>query len=165
MIFYFVIKYNTGADNYELWNKGNVVTTYNNNTVYKTIYSPSPSLFIEPHIAAFTGFTTTGGNTNNVGQFCVSGPFSRGWYLYCQPNSSGSTIFWWATGYRDVFSGRVNNNTGGSLNFILTDGLYWVAGPSTTLQYARFFGFNSGAVYPQNENARCFGFEIQSVYE
>ena len=63
------------------------------NKVYKTIYSPSPTSYVEPRTAAFTGFTTNGGYTTSISDFNVNSSFNNGWNFYCQTNHQGGTIF------------------------------------------------------------------------
>jgi len=135
----------------EFWNKGNSVSTYNNNQVYKTIYSPSPTGFVEPKSAIFTGFTYSGANSGSVSGFNVSGSFNKGWNFYSQPNSSGTTILFYAFGWRSWNSGQVGlvNNRGN----------YWSSGP------ARDLYFDSGNVWPQYGDLRSYGFTSWSVLE
>jgi len=96
--------YLSGFSSFELWNKGNNVTTINNNPVIKTIYDPCPTNYTLPRTAAFTGFTTTlaasynfklfgwyqGGvvDFNGSGWYWLSGPSSSG-YSYCCAWQSG----------------------------------------------------------------------------
>ena len=145
----------SSLNKYDFWNKDNTVGTNNNNTVKKTIYSPSPTAFSEPRSAIFTGFTSTGGNQTSG--FNVSGAFNKGWFFYCQPNATGGTIFFFSLGHR-VY------NTGALATFSL-NGNYWSAGPSNTSTYARNLYFDSGHVYPQNENSRAYGFSIRPTSE
>ena len=79
-IFYYVENNDwSESHNYDFWNKNFTgAVGMNNDATLKTIYSPSPSGFVEPKTAAFTGFTSTGGNTTNRGQFNVSGSFNKG---------------------------------------------------------------------------------------
>ena len=54
----------SSTHSYQFWNKNfTTAVGINNEETIKTIYSPSPSGFVEPKTAAFTGFTSTGGNT------------------------------------------------------------------------------------------------------
>jgi hypothetical protein len=139
------------------------VGTNNNNPVKKTIYSPSPTSFSEPKTAAFTGFTSSGGNSTSG--FNASGGLNKGMNFYCQPKATGGTAFFSALGFRDVHSSRVNSSTAGAVAFVSDNGSYWSAGPSDTPTYARFLGFNSAVVYPQNEDSRAYGFTVRSASE
>ena len=130
----------------ELWNKDNKLMTVNNNTVHKTIYDPSPTGYVLPRSAAFTGFSTSN----------ASG-WSNGWNFYCQLNKTGGTIFFPALGYRGSGYGAVAG--------VSSDGHYWSAGPSSTSAYARDLGFTSGSVLPQLEFNRAYGFSVYPVLE
>lgn len=155
----------SSTNNLEYWNKDNVVTTNNNNKIYKTVYSPSPTGFVDPSTAAFTGFTTTGSIVFTNSGFNVSGSFNKGWNFYSQPNSQGYLIFLYALGTRDVYNGRVNNTTAGTVALVGSGGNYWSAGPSGTNIYARSIGFNSGLVNPQSEDGRSSGRNLRPVSE
>ena len=52
-----------GYSYYNLWSADNTVMGYNDNSVVKTVYDPSPVGFKMPASNAFTGFTTTGQNS------------------------------------------------------------------------------------------------------
>ena len=147
----------SSTNSLEYWNKGNTLTTANNSPVKKTIYSPSPNGYLEPCTAAFTGFTTTGGNTTNSSQFNVYGPFNIGWNFYCQPNFTGGTVFFSALGY-------IVYNTG-TINAVSISCNYWTAGPSSNTTYARLLGFHSGLVTPLAELPRAFGFISRPISE
>lgn len=140
---------------YDFWNKDNTVGTNNNNSVKKTIYSPSPSNYTEPKTAAFTGFTSSGGNSTSG--FNVSGGFNKGWNFYCQPKLQGNAVFFSALGYRICDTG--------ALALVSGYGDYWSAGPSGTSTYARYLGFDSSLVYPQFENFRAYGLMVRPVSE
>jgi len=100
-----------GANNYELWNKGNITTTINNGGVNKTIYDPCNSGFRVPSMAAYSFMTTTGYNSSNAGEFNVVGSFNKGWYF--KTNIGASTIFFPALGYiHKDNSTRYDVNTG-----------------------------------------------------
>ncbi len=163
-IFYFVIDGSwSSVNSLEYWNKGNTSTTVNNNTVYKTIYSPSPSSFSEPKSAAFTGFTSSGGNQTSG--FNVSGGFNKGWNFYCQPNATGGTTFFSALGFRDVFRGRVNTSNGGVVVYVSAYGSLWLAGPSSPSSFAHVLYFGSGLVNPQDQSVSAYGGTVRSVSE
>ena len=147
---------NTGANNYELWNKGNVVTTYNNNPIYKTIYDPCPIMFSGAKPAAFTGFTTTGTSSATYSQFNVVGSFNKGWSFYCLPNFTGTTIFFPALGYIDRANrGLLDVNTGCH---------YWSAGPYSPTQGSRP-AFVASAVYNTQYCNRSYAISIRPVSE
>ena len=148
---------------YDFWNYGNTDVSNNNNPVKKTIYSPSPTDYAEPKTAAFTGFTLSGGSATSG--FNVSGSFSKGWYFYCQPNFTGTTIFFYGIGFRDVYSGRVNLSTTGSVAKVNTYGGYWTAGPGSNATLAHNLDFDSGGIDPQYEFFRAYGMSVRSVAE
>lgn len=163
-IFYFVLSASWSADNkYDFWNKNYTDATVNNYEVKKTIYSPSPTGYAEPRTAAFTGFTTSGGNSTS--NFNVSGGFNKGWSFYCQPKFIGTTIFFPALGYRDIGNGRVDASTAGTIAYVWSNGDFQSAGPSSTTTYARHLGFGSSSVYSQDEDGRAYGFSVHSVLE
>ena len=139
------------SSNVELWNKGNTVYTANNNTVYKTIYDPSPSDYNIPKTAAFTGFTTTGYNSDTYAQFNVAGSYNKGWNFYSQPNFMGATIFFKALGCRDGYPGRYSGGIG-SVSF--TDYGYFLLSSLQNSTDPRFLYILSGSVYPHGVNAQ-----------
>lgn len=147
----------SSTNKYDFWNFGNTVGTTNNNTVYKTIYSPSPCNYVEPKTAALTGFTTTGGNTSTPNQFNVSGGFNRGWNFYCNPNFIGNIMFFPALGTRISNTGVIGA-VGGA-------GYCWFAGPAVTATNAHLLYFDPGYVTPQNEGGRAYGFPSLPVLE
>ena len=83
----------------EMWNKGNTLTTLNNNVVNKTIYDPCPSNYKIPRSAAFTYCNSSGGDQNE--NFNVSGSFNKGWYFYTNGWQTGTTYFLPALGNRE----------------------------------------------------------------
>ena len=162
-IYYFILDASWSAVNsLEYWNKGNTATTVNNNTVHKTIYSPSPSSFSEPKTAAFTGFTSSGGNQTSG--FNVNGGFNKGWNFYCQPNATGGTIYFSALGFRDVVSAHTNTSNAGSLSSVGVIGLYWSAGTSDTPK-AYGMSYSSGDVYAQSLLYGGLGSLVRSTFE
>lgn len=128
----------------DLWNKGNSVTTLNNNVVNKTIYSSSPVNYSEPKAAAFTGFTSSN----------VSGSFNAGYNFYCNPNQTGSTIFFSALGYLVYNSNAIIR--------VNTQGNYWTANPYSASS-GRDFQFNSGSISEQITDIYSYGFPIRAV--
>ena len=143
----FVISDSYGNCSLELWNRGNTLTTNNNNTVHKTIYDPAPTGYVEPKPAAFTGFTGTN----------VSGGWSNGWNFYCQINKTGGTIFFPAFGY------RLPNN--GVIDVVNIHGYCQSAGPSNLDVYSRSLFFLSDRFRPQYEYDRAFGKMSRPVLE
>ena len=141
---------------YNLWSTDNARTDANDEVVIKSVYDPSPVGYSLPASNAFSGFTTTGGNTNNSSEFNVQGGFNKGWHFYRKPNRQGETFFFPASGWRTY-------NTG-SLFHVTAHGFYWVAGPNNSIG-GRYLGFGSGDVNPLVGYYRSFGFSVRSAEE
>ncbi len=165
-IFYFVLdaSWSSNSNNsIEYWNKGNASTSINNNKVYKTIYSPSPTSYVEPRTAAFTGFTTNGGYTTSISDFNVNSSFNNGWNFYCQTNHQGGTIFFSALGFRDVNSSRQGTTTSGSIGYTNICVYYWASEPALSVTNYLCFYLNYG--FPHFEYYMSTGFPMRSVSE
>ena len=152
----FNIKLEMDGKYYNLWSPDNDKTVPNDDLVIKTVYDPSPVGYSLPASNAFTGFTTTGGNTSNPAEYNVKGSFDKGRYFYTKPNKQGN-IFWFpASGWRLYDSGP--------MNYVSTVGAYWTAGPiSTSICY--YLYFNSSFVWPLNDHHRSHGFPVRSAEE
>lgn len=136
------------SHSFQLWNKAFSTDSdpgITNVATQKTIYDPSISGFALPTTAAFTGFTSTGGNTTNGGQFNVSGSFNKGWNFYSDGWKSGGTIFFEVLGFRDNYSGR---GATGVVAFSQAEGLYWTSG-AYSASLGRCLYSNSAGVHPQ----------------
>jgi len=150
----------SSTHNYDYWNKNfTTAVDANNYTTLKTIYSPSPSGYVEPKTAAFTGFTSTGGNTENSSQFNVSGSFNKGFYFYVNGWKIGSTIFFDCLGYRNTYNGAT-----GAVVYVGGEGHFWASGASSA-SYGRDLTFYSGTVLPQFTDGRSYGFSVRPVKE
>ena len=150
----------SSSHSYQFWNKNfTAAASVNNTETLKTIYSPSPSGFVEPKTAAFTGFTSNGDNTSYSSQFNVSGSFNQGFFFYTNGWKTGSTIFFDVLGYRDT-----DKYASGEVVGVGVEGNYWTSGGSSTSN-GRDLGFGSSYVGPQNTNQRSFGFICWSVSE
>ena len=134
-----------------LWSTDNERTDANDDVVIKSVYDPSPVGYSLPASNAFTGFTTTGGNTSNPAEYNVLGSFNKGYYFYTKPNKQGETVFFPACGFRFC-------NTG-SLYYVTTNGFYWVAGPRSRY-YVRSLRFDWGYVHPLYGYSRSYGFAV-----
>ena len=154
----FNTKYEMDGKYYNLWSTDNDKTDNNDDVVIKSVYDPSPVGYSLPASNAFTGFTTTGQNVGNgnIGLFNVKGGFNKGWYFYTKQNKQGGTVFFPASGYRFY--------TLGSLNYVTTLGVYWVAGPGNR-GHGRYLGFDSGSVNPLNDTYRNYGLSVRSAEE
>ncbi|MFB9897431.1 fimbrillin family protein [Hallella seregens ATCC 51272] len=144
------------ATYYNLWSMGNTVTGYNDNAVVKTIYDPCPAGFKMPASNAFTGFTTTGNNTNTQSQFNINGGWDYGWNFNNKISSPDATVYFPASGYR--------NFNDGSLNNLGNYGSYWSVVPYYT-DYGCYLYLYQWYVRPQNESGRSYGFAARPVSE
>ena len=162
--------YNWSTTRYDnLWNSSDEVKAVSSGedsdvAVTKTIYDPCPPGFKVPNGHAFTGFTTTGGNTSTKNQFNASNnndmASSKGYYFYVNPsNHSEGTIFFPASGYRNYSDGALSN--------VGSYGSYWTAAPYMyyTYQYGRSLSFYSSRVNPMNYSYRSLGFAVRPVQE
>ena len=134
----------------------NITTGYNDNPVVKTIYDPCPAGFHMPASKAFTGFTTTGGNTTARTEINAEGDWNNGWDFNNRISNPDATLYFPASGYRGVGDG--------SLSYVGRYGYYWSAGPDY-LNYVCNLRFYSGFVYPQNLGNLSFGFSVRPVSE
>ena len=139
---------------YNLWSMDNITTGYNDNPVVKTIYDPCPAGFHMPASKAFTGFTTTGGNTTARTEINAEGDWNNGWDFNNRISNPDATLYFPASGYRGVGDG--------SLSYVGRYGYYWSAGPDY-LNYVCNLRFYSGFVYPQNLGNLSFGFSVRPV--
>jgi hypothetical protein len=99
----------SSTHNLDYWNRGNSVSSYNNNIVHKTIYSSSPSGFVEPSpAAAETGvsFTTLGMRDVFSGRVGTTngGALYLGICIYCSSGPGGPN-----TAYGVYPAGQANN--------------------------------------------------------
>jgi len=131
-----------GIMHYNLWSINNTVTGFNDNEVIKTVYDPSPAGFHVPASNAFTGFTTTGENTNTLSEFNVSGSFDWGWDFNNKIISPDATIYFPAIGFR-----YASNN--GALLTVGTRADYWSAVTSHPENACRLF-FVPNSVIPKH---------------
>ena len=108
-----------------------------------------------PSGRAFTGFTTTGNNSEDATTFNVIGAWANGWTFKRKADDAVGNYFP-ASGYRA-------NGTGGLAN-MGGSGDYWVCAPGSQT-YARNLRFNSGGVYPLYSNYRSNGFSVRPCRE
>jgi hypothetical protein len=150
--------YKQGVDN--LWDIDNNARTHNDNTVHKTVYDPSPVGFKVPPGGAFSGFTTTGNNSQTQSEWRVvdnSGEAfaSDGGWKFLTDDTGGNHLFFPATGYLAYNTGKV----GGASN-----GYCWSAGPINN-GYGYYFQFNAGVVNPFGNGGRSTGVPIRPIRE
>ena len=144
---------------YNLWSADNTTTGYNDNSVVKTVYDPSPVGFKMPASNAFTGFTANG---QNGGTMNVDG--TDNWqtsqnnfgHNFWTSSSKTATINFPASGDR--------NYNDGSLHSVGGLGCYWSAVPDGTYGGCVLY-FNSGYVSPLFSGYRSYGFAAHPVSE
>lgn len=154
-----VMQKNPSGDNTcrNLWNADNNTYSANDNQVVKTVYDPCPVGFKLPANNAFTGFTTTGGNTSNTSPANGTWDSARkGWNFYAQANGTGQQIFFPASGSR--------NYSDGSLSLVGSYGLYWLAGPNNERSGWRL-NFFSSYVNPLGNYYRSAGYGVFPAQE
>jgi len=151
----------SSTHSFQFWNKNfTTAVGFNNEVTLKTIYSPSPSGFVEPKTAAFTGFTSTGAYSANANQFNINGSYNQGWNFYTNGWKIGGIVFFYGLGYRDTYNGA----SGGTV-MVRTEGFYWTSGTqSATGGGSLDFGVNF--VTPLSKgDARSSGSNCRSVKE
>ncbi|MBR1694645.1 MAG: hypothetical protein IJ709_04475 [Selenomonas sp.] len=147
---------NAGAA-YNLWNAGQNDTGVSSaRVVTKTVYDPSPVGFHVPDESAFTGFTTTGGNTSDSAQFNVVGSWANGWKFKRSSTDEAGHFF---------AAGGCRYDGSGAFSSVGSSGYFWVAGPGGP-SGGRGLSFNSGIVCPlNNKYYRAYGFSVRPVQE
>ena len=140
---------------YNLWSMENTTTGFNDNAVVKTIYDPCPAGFKMPASNAFTGFTTTGGNTKTKSQFNINGEWESGFHFNNKISSPDATVYFPASGYR--------NSKDGSLFGMGYFGYYRSAVPSKDAGYGCYLHFHLGEVLPQKSDLRSDVFSVRPV--
>ena len=125
------------------------------NDSVKTIYDPSPVGFKVPPGRAFTGFTTTGSNSEDATAFNVIGNFTNGW-VFKRFDGDTKGNFFAASGYR--------YRTSGALADVGGYGSYWSSAASSQAN-AYSLDFRSGGVYPLINSSRAYGFSVRCVRE
>ena len=140
---------------YNLWSTDNAKTVPNDDVVIKSVYDPSPVGYSLPAPNAFTGFSITGGYTNNPTELNIKDNFDKGYYFYTKPNKQG-LIFWFpASGSRAIESGSLAN-----VNML---GHYSMAA-RTSIFYGYNLCFDYIYFYPLN-SSRGHGFPVRSAEE
>ena len=144
-----------GYNQYNLWSMENTTTGFNDNAVVKTIYDPCPAGFHMPASNAFTGFTTTGENTETKSQFNINGEWESGFHFNNKISSPDATVYFPASGYR--------NSKDGSLFGMGYFGYYRSAVPSKDAGYGCYLRFHLGEVLPQKSDLRSDVFSVRPV--
>ena len=140
---------------YNLWSMDNTTTGFNDNAVVKTIYDPCPAGFKMPASNAFTGFTTTGENTETKSQFNINGEWESGFHFNNKISSPDATVYFPASGYR--------NSKDGSLFGMGYFGYYRSAVPSNDAGYGYYLRFSPSEVLPQKNDLRSDVFSVRPV--
>ena len=153
-------KFNTRSEMdgvyYNLWSTDNDKTDANDDVVIKSVYDPSPVGYSLPASNAFTGFTTTGLETNNPVDFNTKGNFDKGWYFYTKPNKQGTTFLFSAIGLRYLDKGE--------LQYTNKSGCYWSSGPYANM-YGCFLDLGVSFVRQINCVLRSYAFSVRSAEE
>ena len=150
-----------GYNQYNLWSMENTTTGFNDNAVVKTIYDPCPAGFHMPASNAFTGFTTTGENTETKSQFNINGEWESGFHFNNKISSPDATVYFPASGYR--------NSKDGSFFLVGYFGYYRSAVPSNDAGYGCYlrFYFSSevlpSEVLPKKNDLRSDVFSVRPV--
>ena len=144
-----------GYNQYNLWSMENTTTGFNDNAVVKTIYDPCPAGFKMPASNAFTGFTTTGENTETKSQFNINGEWESGFHFNNKISSPDATVYFPASGYR--------NSKDGSLFGMGYFGYYRSAVPSNDAGYGYYLRFSPSEVLPQKSDLRSDVFSVRPV--
>ena len=152
----FCTNYSMDQKYVNLWSANNNGYAHNDEPVVKTIYDPCPAGYKMPPGNAFTGFTTTGENTNTPSQFNVSGAFNNGWKFHCGPNKTGDTVFFPATSWRHY------NNA--MIDLVGSNARYWSAVPNSNHE-GWSLEFTPERVNPLEGKYRGFGSSVRPIQE
>ena len=153
-----------GYSYYNLWSGQNTITTtrdvVNADAVVKTVYDPSPVGFKMPANDAFTRFTTTGKNSQDINELNVQGT-KNGMSLR---NNYGYNF--WTNGSQNATvhfpSSGVRHDSSGSLMQFADIGYYWAAVPGNVTN-SSILVFTSGFWYPLTDGYRGNGFSVRPV--
>ncbi len=143
-----------GYNLYNLWSMENTETSYNDNAVVKTVYDPCPAGFKMPASNAFTGFTTNGQGTGSMN---TNGAWDNGWNFNNKVSSPDATVYFPASGYRDLGDGSLTN--------VGSSGKSWSAGTFNDTYSGCNLDFYRWHVAPRNESYRSYGFSVRPVAE
>ena len=143
-----------GYNLYNLWSMENTETSYNDNAVVKTVYDPCPAGFKMPASNAFTGFTTNGQGTGSMN---TNGAWDNGWNFNNKVSSPDATVYFPASGYRDLGDGSLTN--------VGSSGKSWSAVPFNDTYRGCNLDFYRWHVAPRNESYRSYGFSVRPVAE
>ena len=171
---------------YNLWNINNEVYTFNDNTVEKTIYDPSPVGYCVPPTNFFTGMTSTGQSAisllasiwgKKVNSPCDSEEEledNQGLWIYCNPmpsegvfDTTGGRFFLTLSGY---YADGTTTTTLGVVDVGIL-GNYWSAGPASGTKYYSAGDYcccgcvGGTVVSPTGGFAQRLGYSVRCVRE
>lgn len=149
-----------GYTYYNLWSADNTTTGYNDNSVVKTVYDPSPVGFKMPASNAFTGFTADGQNsgTMNIDGTSDWQTFRNNFgYNFWTNSSKSATINFPASGIRSTYNGSFGGTVGGF-------GAYWSVVPYSS-DYICDLEFNLNGARPLTYATRSYGCAARPVSE
>ncbi len=139
-----------------LWSANKTASEINNtDLVVKTVYDPSPAGFVMPPSGAWSGFTTTGGNTGTRSEYNVSGPYNNGWNFHLAIDGTGPTVFYPASGIRKGESGLFER--------LGTNGFYATASPHGS--GTGHLSFGPGEVFVYSTDGRNHASIVRCVAE
>ena len=139
-----------------LWSMNNCEASFNGNEVIKTIYDPCPAGFEMPVSLAFTGFTTTGENSNTPSEYNVRR--YRGWHngwFFKTADAQTPLLYIGTTGAIAHFSGTF---------MPATFGTYWTAIPLSGNTGCDFV-INENFIMPKGNDHAAMAYAIWPAYE
>ena len=135
---------------YNLWSAKNETESYNDNTVIKTIYDPSPVGYHMPASNVFTGFTSTGeskgtpqGNWDGV---------SKSWNFV----KNGNSINFPALGSRSSSSAS---------GFKVGESGYYLSAGLSSGKYGQCLEFSTNSVNPMQSYITMLGCSVRCVQQ
>lgn len=154
--------------NDHLWGNGSGYLYPRKAQIYKSIYDPCPQGYRVAPKDLWNRFTVDGGNYGSQdtdakrdATFNASNRNSlgtqHGYHFYYTAWHDGETDFYPASGYRNRASGALTNV--GSSRYS------WSSSPTQSSTNAGYLNFSASSVYPQDGNARAYGFPVRCVRE
>ena len=141
-----------------MWNSNTNMSLRSNNAAVKTIYDPSPAGFCLPSSNAWSAFTTDGEIQRSAAGINVNGSFAKGYYFYNQPNKTGKTSFYPASGIIAYSTGK--------LDLVGNSGEYWSSDAfDGNAQWGRRLLFRNGNCGPRHGNFTNYCFSVRPVKE